>query len=463
MELSVTSTNAIFGDAVGGSSAGTELSRPGKHQAAREAGHAPRLHGDHGLHGRHGRALGIFRQELKLALSASFGATFAAARTSYSEMNDGATPREVAADTLGTAQRIVSENPEAGSRALITIRHKVETAATFTRETVGSGDDVADVEDAVGLVNEGLDALEAEAAQNVESSASVLAVDSRTRQRSTIRIRTQEGDIVKLDLRRANNFSATDVAVSNKDGAASETVVEFSSRSRLVLRVDGDLNDAEFAAIKNVFAQAESIADEFFNGDLSAAFGLAAGFEFDAEQLARVNLRLRNRQDSNVGYAAIGNAPIEPAGSIGSAIPAAGTEVTPASSDTASPADFGQEAAATGSAVNAGQAVAETQAADDTPEATGLGEAAPDNMPFSGFFDLLSDFLKAVAEGFESQSAVNGGSFKYHHSQSFKLEILKSVIQVTAPDESADAANVATSLIDGVASADNADETRQVV
>jgi len=63
--------------------------------------------------------------------------------------------------------------------------------------------------------------------------------------------------------------------------------------------------------------------------------------------------------------------------------------------------------------------------------------------------DLLSSFLQSVNEGFELES----GSFRYFHSESFKLEILKSVFQVGAPEDSGEAASTAVAVMDSVAEA----------
>ena len=75
---------------------------------------------------------------------------------------------------------------------------------------------------------------------------------------------------------------------------------------------------------------------------------------------------------------------------------------------------------------------------------------ALDDKVLAGFLDLLSKFFRSVGEGFGRQSAIVGASVRYHHSQSFKLEILKSVLQVAAPDQSKDIVANAISLADHV-------------
>lgn len=73
----------------------------------------------------------------------------------------------------------------------------------------------------------------------------------------------------------------------------------------MVLRVSGDLNEKELAAITSVLEQAQKTAKEFFGGDIGAAFNQSQDFEFDAEQLARVRLCFRMHQVTNVSYAEV--------------------------------------------------------------------------------------------------------------------------------------------------------------
>jgi hypothetical protein len=309
------------------------------------------------------------------------------------------------------------------------------------RDTRGEGD-FDDVDDALGRVSEVLDDLDNGASRNVESSATVLSADTRLQQRSTIRIRTQEGDIVRFDLRFAERFSAKDVAMTDGDMMFASTQVEVSSRTRMALKVNGDLNEAELAAVQKVFAQAESIANEFFNGDLAAAFDMAAGLEYDTEQLARVGMRFREKLVSNVSFAAIGAALPQP---VAAPTPTEVSSVEPIAVPPPS-ALPDSEPIATMPPMREPEAPVETVAAEAPagPEA-----ALPEEDAIGRFMDLLASFLRSINEGFELESGT--GSFRFHFSESFKLEILKSVLQVSAPEDSGAAADNAATLIDAVA------------
>jgi len=401
--------------------------RPTEHSEKSDEMH--RHHGRRGG-GYRGRALGIFRQELRETLRAQFNPKLSGKENPYTRSLQPATSGAVADEALLAAREVVAESPTKASAALISFRARVQETATSVRETVGVPDDVADVDDAVARIGRGLDDLESQVASNRESSASVLAIDTRIKQRSTISIRTQEGDIVKLSLRRKQSLSATDVAVSNGNGTSTSTEVEVSSRSRMMLKVEGDLNESERAAIQNVLAQAEQMANDFFGGDMAKAFSLAEGFEFDTEQLARVSMRFRMRQVSNVVSLAPALATPMPTTPIGpeASPPVAAPESPVAPISTAQPA--------TDTPAHVVPDVLETS---DEPVATRPPEvfASDKSSALSDFFDSLSAFLRSVGEGFGV--AESGASFTYHYSESFKLSLLNAVIHTVAPEGTGDA------------------------
>ena len=160
-----------------------------------------------------GRALEVLRQEIRYVLAARLGVSLNARPPSF---NSAQSVDQVAAETLGAAARLLKDNPDIGTYALLKFRQRVESAATFTRQSFGQDGDIADVDQALAKVRSRLDVLDERASRNVESSASVLSIETRQRQRSTIRIRTQEGDVVRLDLRQSSRLSAQDIAVEQE-------------------------------------------------------------------------------------------------------------------------------------------------------------------------------------------------------------------------------------------------------
>ena len=126
--------------------------------------------------------------------------------------------------------------------------------------------------------------------------------------RTLLKIRTQEGDVVKL------RFAVSDaIRVDAKAGADEETLAELQLRAsqdrRLSIMVRGELSETEMAAVRSVIEQASAVADDFFANDLSGAFATASSFNVDGSQLARVNLDLRRRE--SVTYSELGTSPQE--------------------------------------------------------------------------------------------------------------------------------------------------------
>ncbi len=378
---------------------------------------------------RGGRSLGVFGKELRLALMARFRARFSQSHSAYSDNKAPASADDVAQEAVAAAKQVARERPTQVAKSMVSFRATVRASAEYAQKTVGKSDDAAEVDDALQKVDQGLKELERASSSDRESSASVLSVDMRSKQRSTIRIRTQEGDVVRFDLKRVDRLSANDRAVADDDGFMSLTEVEMSSRTRLMMRVKGDINENELGAIRNVFAQAEAMANEFFDGDVAAAFAMAQGLDFDAEQLARVNMRFRSQQVSNVAYreTVVQRAPEprEPA-----PVPAP-AELPPV----VAPVELPEPALVTPEAV-----------AEEVPAVV----ADVEDDALTGYFDQLSDFLRSIGEGFES------GSFRYHYSESFKLTLLESVMHVVAPEQRTGEAATETSPATGAS--DSADD-----
>ena len=150
-----------------------------------------------------------------------------------------------------------------------------------------------------------------------------------------------------------------------------------------------------------MFAQAEALASEFFDGDMAAAFSMAQGLEFDVEQLARVNMRFRSEQVSSIAYSE--------------------TVVPPRVAQ--SPVQAQKEP----QFANTDPIIADPLVA--SPPAQEAAETVePDNAAVNRYFDALSDFLRSIGEGFESKSQ------RYHYSESFKLTLHSAVMHTVGTE-----------------------------
>ena len=409
------------------------------------------------------RAVEVFRQELNVRFLQTLGVSVNDGETVYDAVNRAVSGGNVSEEALAVLNRLAGENPDLAASIVAAARSDVEAAAQATESVVADDADLPAVEASKLSIQDGLDLLDGFAARNVPSSASVLAIESESRERTAIRIRTQEGDVVTFRLRNIERLQATDAAVSNGNGSATETVVSSSLDSRLRLTVDGDLNEAELAAIRGVFEQADAIATEFFDGDFAAALSAASSLSYDTDQLARVKLRFRSVETTNVTYAAAIAPPAvdEPADVPVAAVekpalPAAAAAVVARPTIVAAPK---VEVPAPVAKAPAASPSVEPVATTDAVEETAVEEptAAPDlSATLASFFDRLGEFLRGVADGFPS--AKEGGvGLRYHYSESFKLDILKSVVSVSAPEEREDTAVAAGNLIDRLIEVRSAD------
>ncbi len=384
------------------------------------------------------RSLSILSREIRQVLSSEFNFRLKAA-AGYGE--EASVRGRIATDVKAAGKALLAASPLSARDQLGALRQSVQEAAEQTRNVAGSSD--SDIDGALGQIEDGLDELDSEASRNVTSSASVLSYESRLRQRSVINIRTQEGDVVKLDLRRMESIEASDVSLSNGSASFTATEIDISSRSRMFLKVKGDINEGEMAAIQAVVSQAAAAADEFYGGDMAAAFDGLAGMEFDTDQLSRVKVRFRERLETNVSFASIQR--FEPA-PVAAPAPAVDPRLETPDSESA-PIDVVNPEPRRPEPAPFKLGVLPAGTPERVEVAPGASEpAAPTVDPIKGLSDLLADFINRTNDGFE----LEGGTYRYYYSESFKLQLLKSVMQVAAPDETGSAAEVAANAIDAV-------------
>lgn len=142
-----------------------------------------------------------------------------------------------------------------------------------------------------------------------EESTTNTNLEYRRRQATVLKIRTQEGDVVKLKFRSVEKTSIEAGQQVDGETVVSNLEIASSSRTRLLISVKGDINDAELAAIQSVAEQASQLAGAFFSGNINDAFQAASDFAIDGSELARVSLRLSVREQLSFAQTAVTNAP----------------------------------------------------------------------------------------------------------------------------------------------------------
>jgi hypothetical protein len=196
-------------------------------------------------------------------------------------------------------------------------------------------------------------------------------------------------------------------------GTANTTTV---NGVRISIDVQGNISAAEAAAIGDVVRQVETLAEQFFAGDVAQAFASAGALQIDSAQLASVALRMRY----STSFSAVGVATAPPA--------AAAPVVTPADASSP-PAPAAPATPATGAAA---ASAASTPAAADSvaaaPAASTPASAAPPSI-----MSILQDFLKQVLDFALSSTGDQSVTASAH----LRLKLLLTVTQTLAPAASA--------------------------
>jgi len=424
-----------------------------KPEKIEKAGHEERE--NHKVRSDHGeeRATQIFRQEISQTLKIAFRSTFSLSTNASNPYRSSESPEDLATDVMTAAKAIVEDSPAEPAKTLVRVRQSVEQAITSSKQVVNTEEGASALKNADDLISRGLRVLENDTQL---TSASALSVQSKSTQRSTIQIRTQEGDTIKFDLRRVDKLSATDISLQSDTGNAEFTEISLSSRSRLVLQVKGDLNSAELDAIKNVFTQAEQLAEEFFAGDLNAALEVVAGLEFDSSQLAKVSMKFRSSERISAQQTILQSTPATPVGAIDTATVAAATPLIPTAVPvTPQPAPAATPLTSTAVPVTPQPAPAVNDTASTTtvpaaitatPEtetiSTPVENASGADGLLSGF-SALADFLGQIADFLDqNMDQFSGGltqgsgeaKLRFEFTESVRLDILKAVMIEIAPE-----------------------------
>lgn len=248
------------------------------------------------------------------------------------------------------------------------------------------------------------------------ASAELTSVQSTTyvrKDKASLAITTQEGDQVQIRFR-------------NKEGVVSQTATSASgaerrvyafSAGRIEISLNGDLNDAELAAIKELVDKVESLAADFFAGDVPKAFEAASTLGFDAEQIAGFALKLSTRE--SLRQQSIGK-PLDALPATPAALPK-----TSAAVPSVAPAD--------GAAVEGAPTAAPLAAADRAPVAV-RSTAEADSVR-----DTLGRYLRDLLGSLQQPAAAG----RFELSMKWKLEVVVAAVESkTSADTPAPAAKL---------------------
>lgn len=112
----------------------------------------------------------------------------------------------------------------------------------------------------------------------------------------SLSLTTREGDRIEIRYRTDTEKSAGFAESSNS--RLFSWMQSDSSQFDLVIK--GDLNDKEQKALDSLLADVDSLANEFYDGDIEKAFNMASALEMDMTQFSKLNLRMTETEVTGV-------------------------------------------------------------------------------------------------------------------------------------------------------------------
>ncbi|MEH6811424.1 MAG: DUF5610 domain-containing protein [Motiliproteus sp.] len=164
-----------------------------------------------------------------------------------------------------------------------------------------SDDIEATIDTTIDLTMQKIDALNPAPVDKFEgpTSTSMLAAERYSESESfSLKLRTQDGDKVVIKFDSASSYESSFGAYNDGEGnSATSFSIDRSESSNFKFSVKGELDEGEIDAIQNLIKDVSLIADDFFDGDIQAAFDQASEFQMDKTELASMHLKLTQSQE----------------------------------------------------------------------------------------------------------------------------------------------------------------------
>lgn len=106
---------------------------------------------------------------------------------------------------------------------------------------------------------------------------------------------TLDGDKVKIQANQTSLYYGT-----YQFGEINESLGATKDKSQFTFSVEGDLDEGELAAINELFGQIMSLAEDFYAGDIEAAYEAALNLGYDQNEIAAYSLRLHQTQQAKI-------------------------------------------------------------------------------------------------------------------------------------------------------------------
>jgi len=167
-----------------------------------------------------------------------------------------------------------------------------------------SGKIAESVHNTFELIQGGLDRLEKSMTHApVTEQVSFEGAKHSIQQSLSLDIKTQDGDIVTLNLAKSESSSAYQAQIHNGNSTTTVKEFQFSSNSQFEFTVQGNLDEGEMEAIEKLLSDVKGVSDQFFEGDASAALEAGLGLGFNTSEIAGFSLNLKHNQTQSAAQA----------------------------------------------------------------------------------------------------------------------------------------------------------------
>nr|WP_242521517.1 DUF5610 domain-containing protein [Motiliproteus sp. SC1-56] len=154
------------------------------------------------------------------------------------------------------------------------------------------------------LTLKGVEGLQPQAAPEHSGKTAFMAAERyQSAESLSLKVRTRDGDEVTIHFNRASDYQAGFASYSDGQVSAATFSLARSESSHYRFSVEGELDEDEIDALQALIKDVNEIADDFFDGDIQAAFEQAKEFRLDTTELAAMSLRLSQSQSYSAASA----------------------------------------------------------------------------------------------------------------------------------------------------------------
>ncbi|NNC55070.1 MAG: hypothetical protein HKO07_05045 [Pseudomonadales bacterium] len=123
-----------------------------------------------------------------------------------------------------------------------------------------------------------------------------------------LQLRTQDGDLVTLRFsakqsgkyRSQNAFGFGQFGEAGGLQVSAREFAKLLGKSELNISVVGEIDDAEYAALQNIFDQLGDLFSAFFSGDNQATLEQALSLDIDSSEIAALSLDLQLKEQQKL-------------------------------------------------------------------------------------------------------------------------------------------------------------------